>query len=454
MERSYRALAEATDSYGIGDVKRRVRDDSNQLSLWKSVADLYTSAGDREISNAEMYEAARIGAGLSQSDFEAKIPIGKDGVERSPLARTARWCQQDMRLKNVIEKVPNKRGVWRLTNEAKTKLHQIERGFVIVGFSTSLGVALWADCRDAMRCIEGEISLVLSSPPYALRDPRAYGNLTGQDYIDCICSMVEAVMPKLARGASLALNLSNDCFIHKLPARELFTERLTIALCDRLGLFKMDTLIWRANKAPAPMQWASRTRQQLNTAFEPILWLSPSPKDCFSDNRRVLQPHTEKHLKLIARGGEKRDPARSLYSDGAYRIREGSFGNPTAGRIPRNVIDVSVTCAGQRAYKRAAQALGLPAHGAPFPEKLAEFLIQFLTAEGMLVADICAGSQTVPVVAERLGRPWVSADTGAEYVRGGATRFDRPWINPDLDALLGIAPSSEPRFNREIALSA
>ncbi|EQD41261.1 site-specific DNA-methyltransferase, partial [mine drainage metagenome] len=65
------------------------------------------------------------------------------------------------------------------------------------------------------------------------------------------------------------------------------------------------------------MRWSSQTRQQLNVGYEPIYWLAPNPALVRSDNRRVLEPHTENHAKLIAGGGERRDAS---YSDGAYRI--------------------------------------------------------------------------------------------------------------------------------------
>ena len=48
--------------------------------------------------------------------------------------------------------------------------------------------------------------------------------------------------------------------------------------------------------------------------------MTNDPLRCFADNRRVLLPHTDRHKKLIAGGGEKRD---AVYNDGAYRLRAG-----------------------------------------------------------------------------------------------------------------------------------
>jgi hypothetical protein len=44
--------------------------------------------------------------------------------------------------------------------------------------------------------------------------------------------------------------ISNDIFIAKSPARSLYRERLVLALHDRLGLWKMDELIWENKSKP------------------------------------------------------------------------------------------------------------------------------------------------------------------------------------------------------------
>lgn len=151
-----------------------------------------------------------------------------------------------------------------------------------------------------------------------------------------------------------------------------------------------------------------------------IYWMTNDPYRVRSDNRRVLQAHTERHLNLIAKGGEQREVR---YSDGAYALKVGSFGNPTAGRIPRNVLTFGHTCADQRAYKQAARAQGLKAHGAPMPLSLAKFLVELLTVPGELVADPFGGSFTTAKAAELLGRRWLSTECMAEYVIGSAFRF-------------------------------
>lgn len=151
-----------------------------------------------------------------------------------------------------------------------------------------------------------------------------------------------------------------------------------------------------------------------------IYWMTNDPSRVRANNQRVLQPHSERQLKLINAGGEKRSAS---FADGAYTIKPGSFGNPTAGRIPRNVLQYGHNCADHREYRSDAQRLGLPMHGAPFPKELIKFLIEYLSEPGDLVADNMAGKLTTAKACEELGRPWLVTEWMWDYIRGAAERF-------------------------------
>lgn len=321
---------------------------------------------------------------------------------------------------NLLERVPGKRGVWRLRGAQEKELTPAPAGMTMLGFSTHLGVALWSSC-DAFSKIDEPIALILTSPPYPLAKPRKYGGPSEREMVDFVCRSLEPLMKNLLPGGSLALNVSNDVFLPGSPARSLYVERLTLALHDRFGLSLMDRICWTSPKAPGPVQWASKTRQQLNVAYEPVLWFSPDPLRCFADNRRVLLPHTEKHLKLVAGGGERRD---AVYGDGAYRLREGrSFSAATPGRIPRNVLNFTHHGAEISQLRATARELGLPVHGALMPHSLAMFLIRFLSREGDLVVDLFGGWGTTAAAAEATGRRWLLTELMAEFVAGQALRL-------------------------------
>lgn len=392
----------------------------NSPGVFSAVFAAYAATGGAPITNEELYRDVSARTGMSAGEIDETTPIGAAGVQHSTRKRAARWTQQTMRQRGLLQRVKGQRGVWQLTQEGKERLTTVPRGEVLVAFSTRLGVALWADCRDAFDGLSERIHLVMTSPPYALAKQRAYGNPSHDEYVDWLCEAMAPVVRKLAPGGSLVLNLGNEVFVPGMPARSLIPERVTIAMHERLGLYKMDNLIWHnPSKPPGPVRYASMSRVQLNAGYEHLIWMTNDPARVMSDNRRVLQPHSERQQRLIDAGGERREVRNC---DGAYTLRSGSYSKPTDGRIPRNVISMGHSCASQRAYKAAAKAAGLPAHGAPFPVALAKFFIEFLTRKGDLVADNMCGSTSLAVAAEELGRRWIVSDRVGEYLAGGALR--------------------------------
>ncbi len=411
-------------------------DASSDSSIFRAVHAAYARSGGAPMSNDTLYTEVARELGIAAEAFRQRAPVGRSQAQHSLACRSARWTQQTMRQRGLLERVPGRRGYWSLTREGRKQLLTVSRGRVLLAFSTRLGVAVLADCRDAMATFDEPIHLVVTSPPYPLAKPRAYGNPSQAEFVDFLCEVLEPVVRRLVAGGSVVLNLSQDLFVPGTPARALIKERVLIALHERLGLHKMDEWVWEnPSRPPGPVQWASIRRVQLNATWESCVFLTNDPSRVRADNRRVLEPHTAAQLALIERGGERQ---RGSYADGAYTLRTGSFANPTVGRIPRNVLRISHNCASQRRYKRATRALGLPAHGAPFPLRLADFAVRFLTEPGDMVVDFMGGSGTTAVAAEQNGCRWVICERVAEYLRGAATRFpgDDLWINPMLDEVL------------------
>lgn len=373
----------------------------------------------REVTNEELYRAVREPLGLSDDAFDTKQPVGSTGKKHCLATRKIRWFQQSLRKVGALERVPGRRGLWRLAVRDDGKLTPAV-GMTLVGFSTHLGVALWSSC-DVFAKINEPIAVIITSPPYPLAKPRLYGGPTEVEMVDFVCAALEPLIKNLLPGGSLALNCSNDIFLKGSPARSMYVERLVLAIHSRLGLSLMDRMVWTSPKPPGPMAWASGTRQQLNVGYEHVLWFSPDPARCFADNRRVLEPHSDRHLKLVARGGEGRTV---VNGDGAYRLREGvSFSSSTPGRIPRNVMAHSHKGREITALRAAAKAHGLPVHGALMPLSLASFLVKFLSMKDQLVVDPWGGWATTALAAEDNGRRWLVTERMAEYVAAQALRF-------------------------------
>jgi site-specific DNA-methyltransferase (cytosine-N4-specific) len=403
-----------------------------QQDLFSEVLHAYAENPDQPLSNGVLYERVLRRSGMDPAEFRRRVPVGESGKLHRIVERKVRWHQQTLKRAGVLERVDSERGLWRVKSSARKDLSEIEPTVAVVGFSTDLGVAILGSCDHVFASMQEEIHLAVLSPPYPIAKGRAYGAIEESRYVDWLLKTLEPVIRSLAPGASLCLNVTNDRFVHG-PARSLYVERLVLALHDRLGLYKCDDLIWSVpNKSPGPMLYASLQRTQLNVGYEHVLWFTNDPLRLRADNRRVLQAHTERHMRLMLRGGEGRTEA---HSDGAHRLRQDSFARVTDGRIPRNVLTIGHTCVSQRDYKGYARSIGLPAHGAPFPLALTDFLVQFLTRPGDLVVDPMAGSFTSALSAERLGRRWIAVDLMLEYVFGAAWRFrDRPGYDLRLAA--------------------
>ncbi|MBI6556966.1 N-4 cytosine specific DNA methylase [Pseudomonas veronii 1YdBTEX2] len=415
--------------------KRHFSPGQGELFGLEQIASVYQATPDTAISNAALYSLVSQKAGVPISVIDERVPVGKSGQKHSLARRAIRWGQQDLKRQGILERVKGERGVWRLTEAAKRDLHAAKSGVKLLGFRTDLGIAVWGPSGDIFKNLHVPVSLVYSSPPYALRRPRAYGNPDEREIVDFICDTLEPVIEAMAEDASLVLNVSNDVFHANSPARSTYVERLTLEICDRFNpMWLMDRLIWEnKSKMPGPMQWCSRTRQQLQVSWEPLLWFARNPLKVKSDNRRVLEPHSERHLKLMQAGGENRE---TNYGDGAYRLKVGSFGTPTPGRIPNNIITRGHRCAHGSRYRKAAIELGLPTHGAGQPFSVPEFLIRFLTEEGDLVVDPFSGRGMTSLAAELNNRAWMSGEINLEYIRSGAELFrGRPgfWLNPQIE---------------------
>lgn len=388
-----------------------------QLTLF-SVLQAY---GDAAVANTAVYDQVGQECGIEPSQWSQRAPIGRSQQLHSPLKRRTRWIQQTLKRLGLLEPVAGRRGHWQATAEGRRTLQEREQllepapaGGVQLGFSTELGIALWADCRDAFSRIDEPVHLVLTSPPFPLAKPRDYGGPGRDEYVDWLCSCLEPLVKRLVKGGSIFLNVSNDIFESKSPARSLYREKLVLALHERLSLFKMDTWVWNnPAKAPGPIQWASLNRVQVNSGWEAVYWFTNCPEACFTDNRRVLRPHTDRHRAYVAAGGAT---TAAVYGDGANRRRVGSFSNPTEGAIARNVITMRHNCPSQAGVRKWAQQEGVPVHSATMPLALADHIVRFATQPGQLVADPFCGWGTTAIAAERSQRRWLVTERMRAYL--------------------------------------
>lgn len=94
------------------------------------------------LSNDELYREVQRETGMSDAELHELKEFGSDKTRTSGVKHKVRWFQQTLRQAGVIERVPEKRGVWRYSSKTKTNLHESWEKLCVVGFSTSLGASV------------------------------------------------------------------------------------------------------------------------------------------------------------------------------------------------------------------------------------------------------------------------------------------------------------------------
>jgi len=155
-----------------------------QIDLFSNVLHSYAGSSNSPLTNSALYTQVADRAGINPEEFDERVPVGVSGQRHSLLKRKVRWHQMTMKAAGILEHV--ERGVWRLTTPATKELNQINSGVSLVGFSTDLGVAILGSCDTVFSKIDAPVVLVLTSPPYPLAKPRAYGNVSEASYVDWI----------------------------------------------------------------------------------------------------------------------------------------------------------------------------------------------------------------------------------------------------------------------------
>ena len=291
-------------------------------------------------------------------------------------------------------------------------------------YSTSLGQCFEGDSLEVLRRLpSNSVSLVLTSPPFALRRRKAYGNVEASEYVEWFWPFAVEIQRILTDEGSFVFELGG-AWNRGSGTRSLYQYELILRLC-KIFYLAQEFYWYNPSKMPTPAEWVTIRRTRVKDAVTPLWWLSKtdSPR---ADNRRVLRPYSPSMRRLL-RDGYRTGKRPSQHDIGPH------FRRDNGGAIPPNLLQVPNTRSSDD-YFRRCRAAGLPIHPARFPAPVPEFFIRFLTEPGELVLDPFAGSNTTGHIAEQLARPWLSIEINADYVAGSRLRFD--------DALTSALPGS------------
>ena len=290
-----------------------------------------------------------------------------------------------------------------------------------VAYTTDLGRAYRSTIEDFLqsrqaRSIAGQVDLILTSPPFPLASPKAYGNRREDEYIDWISETCAEMKRLLSPRGSLVVEIGN-AWESGSPSMSTATVRALLAIADK-GDFKVSQQFICNNPArlPSPAQWVTVKRIRVKDSFTHVWWYSASAQ-AKADNRKVLVEYSPAMKKLLQR---KTYNTKSRPSD--HDIGEKSFLTDNGGAIPSSVLQFSNTAVSKQ-YRDWCQEHGVRLHPARMPDDLADFFIRLTTDEGDLVLDPFAGSQTTGAVAERLGRRWIGIEPDSDYLWGSVGRF-------------------------------
>ncbi len=283
-------------------------------------------------------------------------------------------------------------------------------------YSTQLGEAWLGDSIAFFPQVANEsVDLILTSPPFALKRKKEYGNEDEDKYVDWFLGFAGELHRILKPNGSFVLDLGG-AYMPGFPVRSIYMFELLVRLVREVG-FNLAQELYHYNPArlPAPAEWVNVRRIRVKDSVNVVWWLSKSqnPK---ADNRKILKPYSESMKSLLKNGYKaKLRPSGHDISD--------KFGRDNGGSIPPNLLELANTDSNSN-YQKLCRKSGLKVHPARFPPSFAEFFIKFLTDEGDLVFDPFAGSNTTGFVAETLGRRWLASELSEEYLEGSIFRFD------------------------------
>lgn len=292
----------------------------------------------------------------------------------------------------------------------------LEKKGVSPYYSTDLGDAYLGDSINLLNQLpEKSVSLVVTSPPFALRKKKNYGNPDAEKYVEWFRPFAKEVYRVLKEDGSFVVEIGG-AWMPGHPTRSIYHYELLIDLVRNLSYHLAQEFFWyNPAKMPGPAQWVTIERIRSTDSVNTIWWLSKTERPK-ADNRRVLKPYSASMKRMLARGyNSGRRPSGHVVSK--------KWQKDQGGAIHKNLLEISNT-ASSDIYQSSCRELGIPLHPARFPWNLPKFFIEFLTEDSSdIVLDIFAGSNVTGSVAENLNRTWLAFEMRQDFLEGSKFRF-------------------------------
>src|SRR5215472_1194009 len=248
-------------------------------------------------------------------------------------------------------------------------------------YTTAWGRAYHADALDVLRKLpDNSVALVLTSPPFALRRRKAYGNVDASEYVEWFWPFAAEIHRVLHKKGSFVFELGG-AWNPGSGTRSLYQYELILRL-SRLFHLAQEFYWYNPSRLPTPAEWVTIHRTRVKDAVTTLWWLSKTETPQ-ADNRRVLKPYSRSMRRLL-KDGYKAARRPSQHDIGPH------FRRDNGGAIPPNLLTIPNTRSNDDYLHRCREA-GLAIHPARFPPGLPEFFVRFLTVPRQLVLDPFAG---------------------------------------------------------------
>lgn len=270
---------------------------------------------------------------------------------------------------------------------------------VTVKNSRAICTIINGDCREVMKTYDGQVDLIVTSPPYADARRKHYDGIHPDEYEGWFLTFHEPFFNALKADGSLVINIK-DKVVN--GGRHRFVWRTIEALCKR-GWHSIDDYIWHKTN-PMPGYWPTRLRDGWEYCFH----LAKSKRPFFDSYavRKPIGAWVESRLRKLGENDLSRH--NSVNESGFGRDISKWVGKRTVS--PSNVISLALVGKNQ-------------GHPAVFPVDLPLFFTKLLCPEDGLVVDPFAGSGTTGIAALSLGRRCVLIDNNPTYCQAAIRRL-------------------------------
>ncbi len=302
-----------------------------------------------------------------------------------------------MRNKTVIQKQPQnlestEKGITYPQPTASSRKTTVEA-------NNATCTVIHGDSRVELAGYEGQVDLIVTSPPYADARSGHYDSVHPDQFAEWFTTFHEPFYHALKPTGSLVINIKDKVVD---GVRHRYVWHTIEALCKQ-GWFSIEDYLWHKTN-PMPGYWPTRLRDGWEYCFH----LAKSKRPFMNQDavRRPIGDWVDSRLRKLGENDLSRH--NSVNASGFGRDISKWVGQQTV--LPPNVLSIALVGKNK-------------GHPAVFPVDLPLFFIKLLCPEEGLVVDPFGGSGTTGIAALSLGRSCVLIDNNLKYCEEALRRL-------------------------------